>query len=114
MPYHRPVILGAGLCLVALAGWGGRAALSRRPGPPAVPALCAALRDPRPEVRREAAAGLWQAGPAAAPAAEDLGALLADADEDAGDNAGDALGGIGPAALPVLGPALRCGGPAAR
>ncbi|HEY1377138.1 MAG TPA: HEAT repeat domain-containing protein [Gemmataceae bacterium] len=85
-----------------------------RVGSAAVPALRAALRDHRPEVRRVAADGLAVAGPAALPAVDDLAATLADVDADAGWAAAEALARVGPASLPALGAALRGSDPMVR
>src|SRR5436305_1426272 len=103
MPYHRPVILGAGLCLVALAGWGGRAALSRRPDPPAVPALLAALKADDVTARRRAVEALRNHGRHGDETVQPLVAALGDPDLVVQGGAGVALIVIGrPAVGPVV------------
>ncbi|REK11400.1 MAG: hypothetical protein DWQ37_14035 [Planctomycetota bacterium] len=64
----------------------------------AVSELAAALKDDRPEVRREVLIALARIGPDAAPAVKDITPLLDDSDDSVAHAAGFALGAIGPKA----------------
>ncbi len=94
-------------------GWNAAAVL-RTVGNAAVPALAEALRTDSPEVRHRAAWALVGLGPAAAPAAERLVALLEESssrripepfagwEEETHETAARALRDIGTAAIPAL------------
>jgi len=76
-----------------------------RIGAGAVPPLIAALHDPNPRIRAEAARALSRMGPAAQDAVQPLTERLHDPEREVRQAAARALGQIGPAAAPAV-PAL--------
>jgi vesicle coat complex subunit len=83
-------------------------------GPAALPAVRAALRDSRLEVRRGAVTAInaMTGGPQAAP--DELVAMIADPDDECGSTAAEALCGTGPSGRAVLFAALDSANPAVR